>query len=182
MDPIVLSDEEDPSTPFPLRPKKRRTEPDPNPNPNRTVFVIDDDPTPHKSATPSIVPETPMSALFDSEIAIVKCTMLSDPAVMVSPKKFSGQILFPSLLSLHFSSISPFLFFFRHYSFSVIISKHKSAAFCSYLFYYAKLICYLEKKWHCIIRYLFVSVLICSFGFSSGIESVMLYDCCLFSV
>ncbi|KAL3004086.1 hypothetical protein AAZX31_08G142700 [Glycine max] len=90
MDPIVLSDEEDPSTPFPLRPKKRRTEPDPNPNPNRTVFVIDDDPTPHKSATPSIVPETPMSALFDSEIAIVKCTMLSDPAVMVSPKKFSA--------------------------------------------------------------------------------------------
>lgn len=90
MDPIILSDEEDPSTPFPLRPKKRRTEPDPNPNPNRTVFVIDDDPTPHKSTTPSIVPETPMSALFDSEISIVQCTMLSDPAVRVSPKKLSG--------------------------------------------------------------------------------------------
>ncbi|XP_028233238.1 crossover junction endonuclease EME1B-like isoform X5 [Glycine soja] len=90
MDPIILSDEEDPSTPFPLRPKKRRTEPDPNPNPNRTVFVIDDDPTPHKSATPSIVPETPMSALFDSDIAIVKCTIPSDPTARVSPKKFSA--------------------------------------------------------------------------------------------
>ncbi|KAL5188503.1 Crossover junction endonuclease EME1B [Glycine soja] len=90
MDPIILSDEEDPSTPFPLRPKKRRTEPDPNPNPNRTVFVIDDDPTPHKSATPSIVPETPMSALFDSDIAIVKCTIPSDPSARVSPKKFSA--------------------------------------------------------------------------------------------
>ncbi|KAH1251152.1 Crossover junction endonuclease EME1B [Glycine max] len=90
MDPIILSDEEDPSTPFPLRPKKRRTEPDPNPNPNRTVFVIDDDPTPHKSATPSIVPETPMSALFDSDIAIVKCTIPSDPSARVSHKKFSA--------------------------------------------------------------------------------------------
>ncbi|TKY60378.1 Crossover junction endonuclease EME1B [Spatholobus suberectus] len=89
MDPIILSDEEeDPSTPFPLRPKKRRTEPDPNPN--RTVFVLDDDPTPHKSSTPSVVPETPMSALFDSDVAIVKCTMPSDPGVRVSPNKFSG--------------------------------------------------------------------------------------------
>lgn len=88
MDLIILSDEEGPSTPFLLRPKKRWTELDPNPN--RTVFVIDDDPTPHKSTTPSIVPETPMSALFDSEISIVQCTMLSDPAVRVSPKKLSG--------------------------------------------------------------------------------------------
>ncbi|BAT73308.1 hypothetical protein VIGAN_01078100 [Vigna angularis var. angularis] len=86
MDPIILSDEEDPSTPFPFRSKKRRTEPDPN----RTVFVIEDDPTPQKSVTPSIVPETPMSALFGSEVAIVKCTMPSVPTARVSPNKFSG--------------------------------------------------------------------------------------------
>ncbi|QCD84779.1 crossover junction endonuclease EME1 [Vigna unguiculata] len=87
MDPIILSDEEeDPSTPFPFRSKKRRTEPDPN----RTVLVIEDDPTPQKSVTPSIVPETPMSALFGSEVAIVKCTMPSDPTARVSPNKFSG--------------------------------------------------------------------------------------------
>ncbi|WVZ21936.1 hypothetical protein V8G54_000480 [Vigna mungo] len=87
MDPIILSDEEeDPSTPFPFRSKKRRTEPDPN----RTVFVIEDDPTPQKSVTPSIVPETPMSALFGSEVAIVKCTMPSDPTARVSPNIFSG--------------------------------------------------------------------------------------------
>ncbi|XP_014515865.1 crossover junction endonuclease EME1B [Vigna radiata var. radiata] len=87
MDPIILSDEEeDPSTPFPFRSKKRRTEPDPN----RTVFVIEDDPTPQKSVTPSIVSETPMSALFGSEVAIVKCTMPSDPTARVSPNKFSG--------------------------------------------------------------------------------------------
>ncbi|RDX70015.1 Crossover junction endonuclease EME1B [Mucuna pruriens] len=87
MEPIILSDEEeDPSTPFPLRSKKRRTEPDPN----RTVLILDDDPTPHKSSTPSLVPETPMSALFDSDIAIVKCTIPSEPCARVSPKKFSG--------------------------------------------------------------------------------------------
>ncbi|XP_047181585.1 crossover junction endonuclease EME1B-like [Vigna umbellata] len=86
MDPIILSDEEDPSTPFPFRSKKRRTEPDPN----RTVFVIEDDPTPKKSVTPSIVPETPMSALFGSEVAIVKCTMPSVPTARVSPNKISG--------------------------------------------------------------------------------------------
>jgi len=91
MDPIILSDEEeDPSTPFPFRSKKRRTEPDPN----RTVLVIEDDPTPQKSFTPSIVPETPMSALFGSEVAIVKCTMPSDPTARVSPNKFSGQFTF----------------------------------------------------------------------------------------
>ncbi|KAL2342965.1 hypothetical protein Fmac_004250 [Flemingia macrophylla] len=78
MDPIILSDEEDPSTPFP---KKPRTQP----HPNRTVLVLDDDPTPHKLSPPSIVPETPMSALFGSDIAIVKCTM-----PRVSPTKFSG--------------------------------------------------------------------------------------------
>ncbi|KAK7399437.1 hypothetical protein VNO78_10619 [Psophocarpus tetragonolobus] len=87
MEPIILSDEEDDLlTPFPVHCKKRRTGPDPNP----PVFLIDDDPTPHKSATPSIVPETPMSALFGSDVAIVKCTIPSNPAVRVSPKKFSG--------------------------------------------------------------------------------------------
>ncbi|ESW31783.1 hypothetical protein PHAVU_002G267400 [Phaseolus vulgaris] len=87
MDPIILSDEEeDPSTPFAFRSKKRRTEPDPS----RTVLVIEDDPTPHKSATPSVVPETPMSALFGSDIAIVKCTMPSNHTVRVSPNKFPG--------------------------------------------------------------------------------------------
>lgn len=77
MEPIILSDEDDPTTPFPVYSKKRRTsQPDPNP----TVFLIDDDPTPQKqhhlpSSTPSlVVPETPFSPLFDSEIAIVKCT------------------------------------------------------------------------------------------------------------
>ncbi|XP_058787669.1 crossover junction endonuclease EME1B-like isoform X1 [Vicia villosa] len=87
MDPIILSDEDDPTTPFSLRSKKRRTE---QPNPNPTVFLIDDDPTPQKqrvpSSTPSIVPDTPFSPLFDSEIAIVKCTRPSDSA----PTNLSG--------------------------------------------------------------------------------------------
>ncbi|XP_027365346.1 crossover junction endonuclease EME1B-like isoform X2 [Abrus precatorius] len=91
MDPIILSDEEDLSTPFPLHSKKRRTQSNPNQNP--TVLILDDDPTPQKSSTPSIVPETPMSALLDSDVAIVKCTYPSSPShhsVRVSPKKFSG--------------------------------------------------------------------------------------------
>ena len=105
MEPIILSDEEDPSTPFPVQSKKRRTEPDPN----QTVFLVDDDPTPqkhhyqqrqhggHSSSTPSFVAETPMSPQCDSDVAIVKCTgpsSHSDPTVRVSPsppKKFSGQ-------------------------------------------------------------------------------------------
>ncbi|CAK8578895.1 unnamed protein product [Lathyrus sativus] len=81
MDPIILSDEDDPTTPLPLHSKKRRTE---QPDPNPTVFIIDDDPTPQKqhvpSSIPSIVPDTPFSPLFDSEIAIVKCTRPSDSA------------------------------------------------------------------------------------------------------
>jgi crossover junction endonuclease EME1 len=93
MEPIILSDEDDPTTPFPLHSKKRRTE---QPDLNPTVFLIDDDPTPLKqqhvpSSTPSIVPETPFSPLFDSEIAIVKCTKASDSA--------------PSNLSGHYSSL-----------------------------------------------------------------------------
>ncbi|WJX47691.1 hypothetical protein P8452_34353 [Trifolium repens] len=88
MEPIILSDEDDPTTPFPLHSKKRRTE---QPDPNATVFLIDDDPTPLKqqqvpSSTPSIVPETPFSPLFDSEIAIIKCTKASDSA----PSNLSG--------------------------------------------------------------------------------------------
>ncbi|WJX53641.1 hypothetical protein P8452_39613 [Trifolium repens] len=88
MEPIILSDEDDPTTPFPLHSKKRRTE---QPDPNPTVFLIDDDPTPLKqqhvpSSTPSIVPETPFSPLFDSEIAIIKCTKASDSA----PSNLSG--------------------------------------------------------------------------------------------
>ncbi|XP_061344961.1 crossover junction endonuclease EME1B-like isoform X2 [Gastrolobium bilobum] len=98
MEPIILSDEEDPSTPFTVHSKKRRTEPDPN----RTVLIVDDDPTPQKqqchsqSPTPSVVAETPISALLDSDVAIVKCTRPSshsDPLLRVSPsdpKKFSG--------------------------------------------------------------------------------------------
>ncbi|XP_004503990.1 crossover junction endonuclease EME1B [Cicer arietinum] len=86
MEPIILSDEDDPSTPFPLHSKKRRTESNPNP----TVFLLDDDPTPQKqyvpSSTPSVVPETPFSPLFDSDIAIVKCTRPSDSA----PANLSG--------------------------------------------------------------------------------------------
>ncbi|KAI5384299.1 hypothetical protein KIW84_071347 [Lathyrus oleraceus] len=86
MDPIILSDEDDPTTPFPLHSKKRRTE---QPDPNPTVFLIDDDPTPQKqhvpSSTPSIVPDT-FSPLFDSEIAIVKCTRPSDSV----PTNLSG--------------------------------------------------------------------------------------------
>ncbi|CAJ2676921.1 unnamed protein product [Trifolium pratense] len=88
MEPIILSDEDDPTTPFPLHSKKRRTE---QPDPNPTVFLIDDDPTPLKqqhvpSSTPSIIPETPFSPLFDSDIAIVKCTKASDSA----PTNLSG--------------------------------------------------------------------------------------------
>ncbi|XP_045820832.1 crossover junction endonuclease EME1B-like [Trifolium pratense] len=88
MEPIILSDEDDPTTPFPLHSKKRRTE---QPDPNPTVFLIDDDPTPLKqqhvpSSTPSIIPETPFSSLFDSDIAIVKCTKASDSA----PTNLSG--------------------------------------------------------------------------------------------
>ncbi|KAK7358890.1 hypothetical protein VNO77_00830 [Canavalia gladiata] len=88
MDPIILSDEEevDLLTPLPVHSKKRRTEPDTN----QTVLIIDDDPTPLKSTTPSVVPETPMSALFDSDVAFVKCTFPSDSRVRVSPEKFSG--------------------------------------------------------------------------------------------
>ncbi|KAI4345150.1 hypothetical protein L6164_012304 [Bauhinia variegata] len=85
--PIILSDEEDQnetSTPFTGHHKKRRTEPDPNP----TVFVVDDDPTPQKpssTSTPSFVPETPMSGLLNSDVAIVKCTQVSaDSDVHVS--------------------------------------------------------------------------------------------------
>ncbi|KAL1364783.1 crossover junction endonuclease EME1B isoform X1 [Arachis hypogaea] len=100
MEPIILSDEDDPSTPFPIQSKKRRTEP----APNQTIFLIDDDPTPqkpqlqhgaHSSSTPSFVAETPMSLQFDSEVAIVKCipTSHSDPNVRVStclPNNLSG--------------------------------------------------------------------------------------------
>lgn len=96
MEPIILSDEDDPSTPFPLHSKKRRTESNPNP----TVFLLDDDPTPQKqyvpSSTPSVVPETPFSPLFDSDIAIVKCTRPSDSA--------------PANLSGHYSSSFAFLY------------------------------------------------------------------------
>ncbi|KAK7318505.1 hypothetical protein RJT34_03207 [Clitoria ternatea] len=95
MDPIILSDEEDPLTPFLFHSKKRRTEPGPsaNPNQNPTILVLDDDPTPLKSSAPSVVPETPMSQLFGSDLAIVKCTIppsQSDPSVRVPHKKFSG--------------------------------------------------------------------------------------------
>ncbi|RYR18940.1 hypothetical protein Ahy_B03g063561 isoform C [Arachis hypogaea] len=100
MEPIILSDEDDPSTPFPVQSKKRRTEP----APNQTIFLVDDDPTPqkprlqhgaHSSSTPSFVAETPMSLQFDSEVAIVKCipTSHSDPNVRVStclPNNLSG--------------------------------------------------------------------------------------------
>ncbi|MED6220633.1 hypothetical protein PIB30_046720 [Stylosanthes scabra] len=81
MEPIILSDEDDPSTPFPLS-KNRRTES----VPNQTIFLLDDDPTPqkpqqqlgrHSSSTPSFVAETPMSLQFDPEVAIVKCVPTS---------------------------------------------------------------------------------------------------------
>ncbi|XP_057421322.1 crossover junction endonuclease EME1B-like [Lotus japonicus] len=101
MEPIILSDEDDPSTPFPVHSKKRRTGPDPNP---ATVYIVVDDPTPQKqppppppppsSSIPSIVAETPMSPLLDSDVAIVKCTRrTSDTSARVSPSatgKFSG--------------------------------------------------------------------------------------------
>lgn len=103
MEPIILSDEDDPSTPFPVHSKKRRTGPDPNP---ATVYIVVDDPTPQKqppppppsSSTPSIVAETPMSPLLDSDVAIVKCTRrTSDTSARVSPSatgKFSGRLIF----------------------------------------------------------------------------------------
>ncbi|KAF7840051.1 crossover junction endonuclease EME1B [Senna tora] len=90
-EPIILSDEEDQSaisTPFADHSKRRRTEPDPN---RTTVLILDDDPTPQKpssySSTPSFVPETPMSAPSNSDVAFVKCTRVSsdfDPHVRAS--------------------------------------------------------------------------------------------------
>jgi len=107
MEPIILSDEDDPTTPFPVHSKKRRTsQPDPNP----TVFLIDDDPTPqkHPSSTPSLfVPETPFSPLFDSEIAIVKCTS--------APTNASGHSLLILIFFLSFHFSKPY-----NYSFLVI--------------------------------------------------------------
>ncbi|KAB1210422.1 Crossover junction endonuclease EME1B [Morella rubra] len=104
LQPILLSDEEEDlgdhqnvlSTPFHMPSKKqRRTGSNPDPDPNPSLVVLIDDPTPQKSAsasTPSVVPETPMSAL-NSDVVIVKCTTSSsDHQIRVSDtlNKFSG--------------------------------------------------------------------------------------------
>ncbi|KAA8546930.1 hypothetical protein F0562_003359 [Nyssa sinensis] len=98
----ILSDDDDDdkqtsnalSTPFPIQSKRQRTETNSNPN----IFVIDD-PTPQKPAgpvsTPSFVAETQLSALSESDVSIVKCTLgpshsqlrcssPSDPKISVS--------------------------------------------------------------------------------------------------
>ncbi|KAL1567961.1 crossover junction endonuclease EME1B-like isoform X6 [Salvia divinorum] len=54
--------------PFPQSKKKQRTDKFSNPS-NSTVFIIDDDPTPLKSNTPSFVADTPFS-----DASIVKCS------------------------------------------------------------------------------------------------------------
>ncbi|XP_019053749.1 PREDICTED: crossover junction endonuclease EME1B isoform X2 [Nelumbo nucifera] len=90
--PVEISDEDnEPISPVRFLNKKQRRD---NNASLPTVLVIDDDPTPHKpnhTATPSFVPETPMSNHGNSEVSIVKCTAgLSDPKTRFSDEKFSG--------------------------------------------------------------------------------------------
>lgn len=79
--PIILSDDEKTedlyATPQRHTEKKRRVG---NRLDGVSVFVIDDDPTPLKSRpleTPSVVEETPLSNLVDSDVSFVKCTYAS---------------------------------------------------------------------------------------------------------
>ncbi|XP_047335732.1 crossover junction endonuclease EME1B-like [Impatiens glandulifera] len=90
--PVILSDDDEPhnedsfASPCPAFCKRLRTE---SYN-RRTVFVIDDDPTPQKKsgsgATPLLVPETPLSEMMPPQVGIFRCNKLDNLKTRVPSK------------------------------------------------------------------------------------------------